>query len=141
MPRSLRAASIRGPTPGSSVTGRERRSVRVVLSGSLGPAPALEVGHAIRPRTDVGTDDPAYLRDELLLHPEPLGELGKEFGGRDVTEEQWATSLGRRSDFLHDGGHLPLAAARPFVRDHLAVFDPQDRADVQGRPHEAPRPT
>src|SRR5918997_862930 len=68
MPRSLRAPSIRGPTPGNSVTGRERRAVRVVLSGSRGPGPgaALEVSDAIRPRTDVGTDDPAYLGLDLL---------------------------------------------------------------------------
>src|ERR687894_2163081 len=95
-PRSLRAASIRGPTPGSSVTGCERRSVRVVLSGSQGPGPgsALEVGHAIRPRTDVGTDDPAYLGYELLLHPEPLGQLREQLRGGDMSEEQGAS--GRR---------------------------------------------
>src|SRR5215216_3556293 len=140
MPRSLRAASIRGPTPGSSVTGRERRSVRVVLSGSLGPAPALEVGHAIRPRTDVGTDDAAYLGDELLLHAEPLGELGEQLGGGDVPEVQGTTGLRRGFDRLGDSRHLTLASAGPLVRDHLAVLDAQDRPDVERRPDQPPRP-
>src|SRR5215210_4339397 len=98
MPRSMRAASIRGPTPGSSETGRERRSVRVVLN--RWPAPVLEVGHAIRPRTDVGTDDPPYLGDELLLHAEPLGELGEQLGGGDVPEVQRTTGLRRGFDLL-----------------------------------------
>src|SRR3712207_8550847 len=104
-PRSLRAASIREPTPGSSVTGRERRSVRLVLSRSQGPAApgsALEVGHAIRPRTDVGTDNPAYLGHELLLHPEPLGEFRELLRRGDVPEIQWAPGLRHRLDLLDD---------------------------------------
>src|ERR687884_199027 len=118
MPRSPSAASIRGPTPGSSLTGRERRSVRVVLSGSRGPAApgtALEVGHAIRPRPYVRTDDPAYLGHELLLHPESLGELGEKPGGGDGPEVQRAPRLRHRFDLLDDGRHLPLAPARPLV--------------------------
>src|SRR5918998_4343294 len=128
-PRSLRAASIRGPTPRSPVTGRERRSVRVVPSGSRGPVPgsALEVGHAIRPRTDVGTDDPAYLGHELLFYAEPLGELREQLRGGDVTEVEGASSLRCRLDLLDDGRHLPLAPARPLVGDDLPVLDPQNR--------------
>src|SRR5215204_3157981 len=92
-PSSSSAACIRGPTPGSSVTGRERRSGSIVLCGGLYAASTLEVGHAIRPRPDVGTDDPAYLRNELLLHPELVGQLGEELGGRDVPEIQRPAGL------------------------------------------------
>src|SRR5918998_1065296 len=97
-PRTLRAASIRGPTPGSSVTGRERRSVRVVLWGSLGPGSALEVGHAISPRTDVGTDHSAYLGHELLLHSEPLRELREQLRSSHVPEVQGSSGLRRGPD-------------------------------------------
>src|SRR3712207_8015223 len=107
-PRSLRATSIRVPTPGSSVTGRERSSVRVVLSGSRFPGSALEVGQAIRPRTDVGTDDPAYLGNELFLRPKLLGELREQLRGGDVPEEQGLSSFRCRLDLLDDGCHLPL---------------------------------
>src|ERR671915_131834 len=134
-PRSLRAASIRGPTPGNSVTGRERRSVRVVRSGirvPAGPGSALEVGHAIRPRTDVGTDDPAYLGHEFLLHPEPLGELGEQLRSGDVSEVERSSGLRCGLDLLDDSRHLPLAPAGPLVRDHLSVLDAQYRADIEG---------
>src|SRR5918992_4490691 len=117
-PRSLRAASIRGPTPGNSVTGRERRSVRVVRSGirvPAGPGSALEVGHAIRPRTDVGTDDPAYLGHELLLYPEPLGEFRELLRRGDVPEIEWAPGLRHGLDLLDDGRQLPLAPAGALV--------------------------
>src|SRR3712207_1508005 len=143
-PRALRAASIREPTPGSSVTGRERRSVRLVLSRSQGPAApgsALEVGHAIRPRTDVGTDNPAYLGHELLLHPEPLGEFRELLRRGDVPEIQWAPGLRHGLDLLDDGRQLPLAPAGALVRDDLPVLDPQNRADVERRPQQAPRPS
>src|SRR5215203_7455588 len=83
MPRSPSADSIRGPTPGSSVTGRERRSVRVVRAGSLIP-PSLKVGNAIGTKAYVGPNDPADLSDELLLDPESFGQLREELGGGDV---------------------------------------------------------
>src|SRR5215218_1931754 len=137
-PSSFSAACIRGPTPGSSVTGRERRSGSVVLCGGVWAASTLEVGHAIRPRPDVGTDDPAYLGDELLLYPELLGQFGEELGGRDVPEVQRTACLNSGPHLFHDGRHLPLAAPRPFVRDHLAVFDPQDGPDIEGGSQEAP---
>src|SRR5215218_7448793 len=128
-PSSFSAACIRGPTPGSSVTGRERRSGSVVLCGGVWAASTLEVGHAIRPRPDVGTDDPAYLRDELHLHPELLGQLGEELGGRDVPEVQRPACLHGGPDLLGYRRHLAFAAARPFVGDDLAVLDPQDGPD------------
>src|SRR5918997_2829479 len=143
-PRSLRAASIRGPTPGNSVTGRERSSVRVVRSGirvPAGPGSALEVGHAIRPRTDVGTDDPAYLGHELLLYPEPLCELREPLGSRGVPEEKGTSGLGYGLDLLDDRRHLPLAPAGPLVRDNLPVLDPQNRANIEGSSDQASRPT
>src|SRR5215218_1356991 len=139
-PSSFSAACIRGPTPGSSVTGRERRSGSVVLCGGVWAASTLEVGHAIRPRPDVGTDDPAYLRDERLLHPELLGQLGEELGGRDVPEIERTAGLNSGCHLFHDGRHLALAATRPFVRDHLTVLDPQDGPDVEGSSQEAPPP-
>src|SRR5918992_1625008 len=85
-PSSRRAAAMRGPTPGSSVTGRERRSGGVVRWGGGWAAPAQEVGHAISSRADVRADDPAYLGNQLLFNPQALCELGDELGGRDVTE-------------------------------------------------------
>jgi hypothetical protein len=39
----------------------------MLVAGGL----SLEEGHAIGPRADVGTDDPADLRDEVTLHAEP----------------------------------------------------------------------
>src|SRR3712207_1636340 len=94
-PRSPSAASMRGPTPGSSVTGRALRSVRVVLTGASPPAAALplEVAHAIGPQADVRPPGPAYLRDELLLHAEVLRELGEELGGGDVPEVERSPGL------------------------------------------------
>src|ERR687894_1573702 len=142
-PRSLSAASIRGPTPGNSVTGRERSSVRVVRSGirvPAGPGSALEVSDAIRPGTDVGTDDPAYLGHELLLYLEPLRQLREQIRGRNVPEVEGAPGLGRGLDLLDDGRHLPLAPAGPLVWDDLPVLDPQDWAHVERRPDQAPRP-
>src|SRR3712207_18492 len=132
MPRSLSEASILGPTPGNSVTGRERSSVRVVRTEGSGRAPAgaslLEVGHAISSQAHVRPDDSAYLGDELLLHPEALRELGEELGGGDVAEVQWAARLCRGPYLLYDRGHLPLASARALVRKYLSVFE--DRKSV-----------
>src|SRR5215210_5773684 len=94
MPRSPSAASIRGPTPGSTVTGWERRSVRVARVGRTRPlAPPLKVGNAIGPESDVRPDDTADLRDELLLDPELFGELGEELGGGDVPEVERSSGL------------------------------------------------
>src|SRR5215212_11187069 len=106
IPRSPSAASMRGPTPGSSVTGRERRSVRVVLSGSVA-ASGLEVGHAIGSQADVGSNDPPYLGDELLLYPELLGQFGEELGGCDVSEVDRMSCLHSGPDLLDDGRHRP----------------------------------
>ena len=85
MPRSPKAASIRGPTPGSSVTGRERSSVRVVRSGRGAPA-ALKVGNAIGSKAYVGPYDPPDLSDELLFDPELFGQLGEELRCGDMPE-------------------------------------------------------
>src|SRR3712207_3458238 len=144
MPRSFRAASILGPTPGNSVTGRERSSVRVVRTGESGLAPPgaslLEVGHAIGSQAHVRPHYPAYLGDEFLLHPEALRELGEEFRGGDVAEVQWAARLPRGPHLLRERGQLPFAPARALVRNHLSVFEPQDRTDVERRSHESLRP-
>src|SRR5919199_4174527 len=130
-PRSLRAASMRGPTPGSSVTGRARRSVRVVLARNRTPMPgsALEVGHAIRPRTDVGPYAPAYLAHKLHLYAEPLCELREELGGCDVPEVQGMPGLGCGFDFLDYGRDLALAAAGSPVWNYLPILDAQYGAD------------
>ena len=98
------------------------------------PGSALEVGHAICPRTYVGTDYPAYLRHEPLLHPEPLGELREQLRGGDMPEVQRTSGLGCGFDLIDDGRHLALAPTGPLVRDDLTVLDPQYRADVERRP-------
>src|SRR5215210_1375661 len=126
MPRSPSAASIRGPTPGSSVTGLERRSARVVRAGSMAPcaSPALEVGHAICSQADVGTDDAADLGDELLL------QLGDKLGRRDVPEIQRASGLDGRPDLVYYRGHLPLASTRALEGRDLSAGNLQHRPDV-----------
>src|SRR3954462_11585267 len=95
MPRSPRADWMRGPTPGSSFTGLERRSVRVVRGASMRPgaAPVLEVGHAIGSQADVRPDNAAYLGDELLLDAEVLGELRDQLRRRDVPEVEPPSGL------------------------------------------------
>src|SRR3712207_5476045 len=144
MPRSFRAASILGPTPGNSVTGRDRSSVKVVRTGEPGLAPPgaspLEVGHAIGSQAHVRPYYPAYLGDELLLHPEALRELGEELRGCDVAEVQRAARLCRWPYLLRDRSQLPFATARALVRNYLSVFEPQDRTDVERRSHESLRP-
>ena len=82
----------------------------------------------------MGPDDPAYLRDELLLDPELVGQLGEELGGGDVPEVELTACLDGRPDLLDDGRHLALAAARPFVGDDLARPYPQHGPDVEGGP-------
>src|SRR5215210_1273327 len=143
MPRSPRADSMRGPTPGSSVTGLERRSVRVVRGGSeiSGASPPLEVGHAIGSQADVGPYDAADLGDELLLDAEVLGELGDELRPRDVPEVERASGLDRGPDLVDDGGHLPLAPAGALEGGDLSIRDLQHGPDVERRPDEALRPS
>src|ERR671921_1622346 len=104
MPRSPSADSMRGPMPGSSLTGRLRRSARVVRSGNSIPntSPELEVGHAIGSQADVRPDDTADLGDELLLHAEGFGELGDELRRGDVPEVERASGLHGRPDLLRD---------------------------------------
>src|SRR5918998_3438898 len=95
-PKSLSAAAIRGPTPGSSVTGTARSSGRVVLRGrySSGLSPevlraeasrpsALEEGHAISSRSNVRPDDPPDLRGKAAL-PQSLTKLGERPRGVGV---------------------------------------------------------
>src|SRR5829696_695796 len=139
MPRSPSADSIRGPTPGSSVTGRERRSVRVARAGSVIPGvpPVLEVGHAIGSQADVGPDDTADLGHEFLLDAEVLGELGDELRRGDVPEVERATSLHGRPDLVDDGGHLPFAPAGPLEGSDLCPGHPEDGPDVERRPDQA----
>src|ERR687893_732752 len=139
MPRSPSAASIRGPTPGSSVTGLERRSVRVVRGGSTVPGapPALKVGDAIGPEADVRPDDTTDLSDELHLDPEPFGQLGKELGGGDVPEVEWASGLRSRPDLLDDARDLSLATPGSFERNNLPVCHLQHRPDIEGGAEEA----
>src|SRR5215210_7271102 len=142
MPRSPSAASIRGPTPESSVTGLERRAVRVVREGSMAPcaSPALEVGHAIGSQADVRTDDAADLGDELLLHPEVLRELGDELGRGDVPEIQRSSGLDGWPYLVHDRGHLPLASASALEGRDLSAGNLQYGPDVQRRPDKPLRP-
>src|SRR5688572_20483368 len=109
MPRSPKAPSIRGPTPGSSITRRKRRSVRVVRSGRGSPT-ALEVGNAIGSKAHVGTDDPPDLGDELLFDPELFGKLGEELRGTDMPEVELTSGLRGGPYLLHYGRQLPLAA-------------------------------
>src|ERR671921_245900 len=139
MPRSPSADSMRGPTPGSSVTGLLRRSVRVVRSGSVipGTSPVLEVGHAIGSQADVRPDDAADLGDELLLHAEGFGKLGDELRRGDVPEVERASGLHGRPDLLRDRGHLPLAPAGPLVGRHRSPVHPQYGPDVERRPDQA----
>src|SRR5215210_5937365 len=137
MPRSPSAASIRGPTPGSSVTGRERRSVRVVRAGRT----ALEMGNAIGSQAYVGSDDTADLRDELLLDPEPFGQLGEELGGGDMPEVERSSGLSSGPDLLDDGRHLPFATAGTFERNDLSVCHLEHRPDIEGRAEETLRPS
>src|SRR5215212_8496750 len=141
MPRSPSADSIRGPTPGSSVTGRERRSVRVVRAGSVipGVSPVLEVGHAIGSQADVGPDDAADLGDEFLLDAKVFGELGDELRRGDVPEIEGTSGLHRWPDLIDDGGHLPLAPASPFEGRDLSPCHPEDGPDVERRPDQALR--
>src|SRR5918995_3235699 len=122
IPRSPSADSIRGPTPGSSFTGRERRSVRVARSGRVipGVSPVLEVGHAIGPQADVRPDDTADLGHEFLLDAEVLGKLGDELRRGDVAEVQRASGLHGWPDLVDDGGHLPLAPAGPLEGSDLS---------------------
>ena len=86
---------MRGPTPGSSVTGRALRSVRVVRAGNGFPAGTLplEVGHAICSQADVRPHDPADLGDELLLHVQALGELREKLWGGNVPEVERTTGI------------------------------------------------
>src|SRR5215211_1882443 len=142
IPRSPRAASIRGPTPGSSVTGLARRSVRVVRVGRRRPCtPPLKVGNAIGTEADVRPDDTADLRDELLLDPEPLGELGEELGGGDVPEVERSSGLRGRPDLFDDGRHLPFAPAGTFEGNDLSVCHLEHRPDIEGRAEETLRPS
>jgi hypothetical protein len=69
-PRSPSLASMRGPTPGSLVTGCALSSAKVDRTGSEISVTALplEVGHAISSQPDVRPHDPADLGDEFLLH-------------------------------------------------------------------------
>src|SRR5919199_4290954 len=142
MPRFPKDASILGPTPGSSVTGLARSSVRVVRVGSMVPraSPALQVGNAIGSKAHVRPDDPADLRDELLLDPEPFGEFREEFGGGDVPEIEGPSGLHGRPDLLDDGRHLPLATAGTFERDDLPAGHLEHRPHIEGAPQEALRP-
>src|SRR5215208_7124779 len=143
IPRSPKAASIRGPTPGSSVTGLARRSVRVVREGrpcSCAP-PALEVGNAIGPEAYVGTYDTTDLRDELLLDPEPFGQFGEELGGRDVPEVEGPSGIRGRLHILDDRRHLPLATAGPFERNDLSLCHLQYRPDIEGGAQKALGPS
>src|ERR671920_2381279 len=132
MPRSPKAPSIRGPTPGSSITRRERRSVRVVRLGRGAPA-ALKVGNAIGSKAHVGPYDPPDLSDELLLDPELFGKLGEELGGGDVPEVELASGLRRRPDLLDDRRQLPPAAPGSFERNDLPARDLQHRPDIERR--------
>src|SRR5215210_343445 len=142
MPRSPKAASIRGPTPGSSVTGLARRSVRVVRMGRTNPCrPPLEVGNAIGPEADVRPDDTADLRDELLLDPELFGELGEEFGGGNVPEVERSSGLRGRPYLLDDARHLPLAAPGTLEWHDLPACHLEHRPDVEGRAKETLRPS
>src|SRR5215211_8233743 len=103
MPRSPSAASIRGPTPESLVTGRKRRSDRVVRAGRGDPCapPVLYVGNAIGSKAYVGPDDPPDLRDELLLDAELFCQLREELGGGDVPAVARLSGLRGRPDLLH----------------------------------------
>src|SRR5215203_1831341 len=138
MPRSPREASIRGPTPGSSVTGRERRSVRVVRAGSTAP-PSLKVGNAIGTKAYVGPNDPADLSDELLLDPESFGQLREELGGGDVSEVERPSGFDGGPDLLDNGRHLPLAPAGALEGDYLPSGHLQYRPDIQGGAEQALR--
>src|SRR5215204_3817112 len=143
MPRSPSEASMRGPTPGSSVTGRERRSVRVVRAGRGAPCapPALEVGNAIGSKAHVGPDDPPDLSDELLLDPELFCQLGEELGGGDVPEVELTSSLRGRPDLLNDGRHLAPAASGTLERHDLPARYLEYRPDIEGCPKETLRPS
>src|SRR5215203_2115211 len=137
IPRSPSAASIRGPTPGSSVTGRERRSVKVVRAGRK----ALEVGNAIGSQANVRPDDAPDLRDELLLDPEPFGELGEELGGGDVPAVEGSSGLRGGPDLFDAGRHLPFAPAGTFERNDPPACHLEHRPDIEGRAEEALRPS
>src|SRR5215213_4044448 len=143
MPRSPSEASMRGPTPGSSVTGRERRSVRVVRAGRGAPCapPALEVGNAIGSKAHVGPDDPPDLSDELLLDPELFSQLGEELGGGDVPEVELMSGLRGRPDLLDDGRHLALATTGAFERHDLPARYLEHRPDIEGCAEETLRPS
>src|SRR3712207_6819214 len=137
-PSSLSAASILGPTPGSSLTGLARSAVSGVLRAApASSAASLEVGHAIRPQADVRADHAPYLGDGPPLHTELLGELSDRLGRRDVPEVQRAPGLGRGPHLLEDRVHLALAPARSLVRYRLAVDQFQDGPHVQGGADEA----
>src|SRR5215211_4148843 len=143
MPRSPSEASMRGPTPGSSLTGRERRSVRVVRAGRGAPCapPALEVGNAIGSKAHVGPDDPPDLSDELLLDPDLFGQLGEELGGSDVPEVELTSGLRGRPDLLDDGRHLAPAATGTLERNDLPACYLEHRPDIEGCPEETLRPS
>src|SRR4028119_635001 len=98
-PRSLSAASILGPTPGSSLTGLARSSVSGVRIDPVSAATSLEMAPAItppahvrelrpptRPPPHVRPDHAPYLRHRRPLHPEPLGELRDGLRRADVPE-------------------------------------------------------
>src|SRR5215210_530001 len=140
IPRSPKALSIRGPTPGSSVTGLARRSVRVVRTGRTSPR-ALEVGNAIGPEAYVRTYDTTDLRDELLLDPEPFGQFGEELGSGDVPEVEGPSGLRGRPYLLDDRRHLPLATAGPFERNDLSLCHLQYGPDIEGGAEKALRPS
>src|SRR5215210_227038 len=143
MPRSPKAASIRGPTPGSSPTGLERRSVRVIRGGRTLPSapPTLKVGDAIGPEADVRPDDTADLSYELLLDPEPVGQLREEFGGCDMPEVERAFGLYGQPDLLDHARQLPLATAGTFERNDLPACHLQYGPDIEGGAEEALRPS
>src|SRR5215207_2483635 len=139
IPRSFNAASIRGPTPGSSVTDLERSSVKVVRGGSVIPAasPALEVGHAIGSQADVGSHDAADLRDELLLNAQVLRQLGDELGGGDVPEVEGVPGLDGRPHLVDDGGHLPLAPAGALEGRDLSPGNLEHGPYIERRPDQS----
>src|ERR687894_2945176 len=136
-PRSLSAASIRGPTPGNSLTGLARSSLIGVRAGSPFSVYSLEVGHAIGSQAHVRPYDAPDLRDRFGLDPEPLGQLLERIRRADVPEVERTSGLRGGRGLLDDGIHLALAPAGALVRDDLAVYQLEHGPDVECRADEA----
>src|SRR5215213_5981170 len=79
-------------------------------------------------------DYPTDLRDELLLDPEPFGQLREELRGADVPEVERMSGHDGRPDLLDDGRHLSSATAGALEGDYLPAGHLQYRPDIEAVP-------